>query len=307
MLISIPKCELRKGMFVEMVDCPSHEFAKRRFVLKSDLDQAAIAASSAQSILINRRLGIDRKLSAPSTSTTMEGAPRADAFRLRKVRNEVDQSILDVNSTLHAVVNGLPPDVASLVSIAAAIDETWRSNPTIALDMTRMKKKDEATYVHSVAVGALMSLLGRSVGVKEEMATLLGVAGILHDIGKLLADQKILMKEGKLTDAEREAIQRHPEQGYQLLKAFPDVPQSVLDICRHHHEALDGSGYPGALTAEKLELHVRISTVCDVFEALTSARPYKRAWSRGEALNWMFARPELFDRKLVIRLGSMFV
>jgi len=79
----------------------------------------------------------------------------------------------------------------------------------------------------------------------------------------------------------------------------------VLDICRYHHEVLDGSGYPLGLKADQLSPEIRLSTVCDVFEALTSTRPYKRPWTR-EALNWMFDRGHLFDKKLVIRLGSIF-
>jgi HD-GYP domain-containing protein (c-di-GMP phosphodiesterase class II) len=128
---------------------------------------------------------------------------------------------------------------------------------------------------------------------------------MLHDIGKLLIPNEILTKPGKLTDQERLVIRNHPEAGYRLLKTYPDLPPVVLDICRLHHEALDGSGYPLGLKKKDLSTPVRLSTVCDVFEALTSVRPYKRPWTSTEALDWMFARPQFFDRKMVIRLGSV--
>ena len=92
-----------------------------------------------------------------------------------------------------------------------------------------------------------------------------------------------------------------------MLKTYPEIPQVALDICRLHHEVLDGSGYPLGLKQKDLSATVRLSTVCDVFEALTSVRPYKRPWTSTEALDWMFARPHLFDRKMVIRLGSVLV
>ena len=181
----------------------------------------------------------------------------------------------------------------------------WSDSTVVALEVTRLKSKDQTTYVHSLAVSGMMTLLARSLEMDEQTTGILGVAGMLHDIGKLLIPNEILTKPGKLTDQERLVIRNHPEAGCRLLQTYPDLPPVVLDICRLHHEALDGSGYPLGLKQKDLSVPVRLSTVCDVFEALTSVRPYKRPWTSTEALNWMFARPHLFDRKMVIRLGSV--
>jgi putative nucleotidyltransferase with HDIG domain len=291
-------------MFIEVVECPSHKFGKRRFMLTSDVDMNAIAESSAIFVVINVALGIDDKGRTPRQGTAPTASSEDDPVRAQAVKQEIEHATTALRSSLEAIIGGAAPDIGTLTRVARTMTKTWSDNPVLALEMTRLKTKDEGTYIHSLAVGAMMSALGHALGIDSETTTLFSVAGILHDIGKLLIPIEILNKAGKLTDREREVIQRHPEEGYQLLKNYPDMSPIALDICRLHHEVLDGSGYPLGLKGDELNLPVRISTVCDVFEALTSARPYKRPWPPDEALKWMFARPQLFDRKLVIRLGS---
>nr|WP_276553779.1 HD-GYP domain-containing protein [Shinella kummerowiae] len=174
------------------------------------------------------------------------------------------------------------------------------------MKVTRLKTKDEGTYVHSLAVSALMMKLAGLLDYDDDMVRDLGVAGLLHDVGKLMIPNAILNKTGSLEADERRVVRNHPEVGYRLLKEQGNVSELTLDICRFHHETLDGSGYPLGLKADQLSPEIRLATVCDVFEALTSARPYKRAWTTRDALNWMFDRGHMFDKKLVIRLGSIF-
>lgn len=302
MLVKIAKDRIRKGMFVESVACPSREFARRRFLLTTDAEIAAILATSAADISINLKLGIDPDGRPPAKRST-KAAP--DRVRMIEVRNEIRTSANALKMSLGDLAAGGSLEMTKLSQAATDNASLWSDSATIALEVTRLKRKDESTYVHSLAVSGMMTLLARSLDMDEETTTILGVAGMLHDIGKLLIPDEILTKPGKLTDKERLIIRNHPEGGYQLLKAHPGLPPVVLDICRLHHEALDGSGYPLGLKRNDLSMPVRLSTVCDVFEALTSARPYKRAWTSAEALDWMFARPQLFDRKMVIRLGSV--
>ncbi len=312
MLVKLTKDRLRKGMFIESVACPSEEFARRRFVLSSDRDLAAIVRSSASEVLINIALGLDPNGRPPETPIARsKGKAKSvevgEAAEVRKIRDTLDQAKLALKTRLTDMVAGGPLDMDDLSAVADSNARTWRESAGIALEVTRLKSKDETTYVHSLAVSGMMTLLGRALGIDEETVAMLGVAGILHDIGKLLIPSEILNKPGTLTSGERAVIRNHPQAGYQLLKAYPGIPPLALDICRLHHEALDGSGYPLGLKRDQIDMPVRLSTVCDVFEALTSVRPYKRPWSSTEALHWMFARPQLFDRRLVIRLGSVLV
>lgn len=305
MLVKIQKQHIRKGMFIESVGCPSREFAKRRFLLANDRDMTAILASSATDVSINVALGLDQNGAQPRAGGLKP--QRADRQRAQAVRRELDQAAAELKANLGEIVDVGTFDMAGLSQAAESNARIWSDGAAIALDVTRLKTKDETTYVHSLAVSGMMTLLARALQLDEESTGLLGVAGMLHDIGKLLIPNEILTKPGTLTDAEREIIRNHPEAGYQLLKTRPGIPQVALDVCRLHHEVLDGSGYPLGLKDKDLSTSVRLSTVCDVFEALTSVRPYKRPWTSTEALHWMFARPHLFDRKMVIRLGSVLV
>ena len=302
MLVKIAKDRIRKGMFVESVACPSREFARRRFLIKSDAELAAIRATSAQEVSINIQLGLDAEGRAPQAD---KGRHALDPAQVATVRSDVSQSAKALRTSLNGLVEGGALDMDNLSQAADENASLWSDSTVVALEVTRLKSKDETTYVHSLAVSGMMTLLARSLEMDEDTVRILGVAGMLHDIGKLLIPNEILTKPGKLTDEERHVIRNHPEGGYRLLQTYSELPQVVLDICRLHHEALDGSGYPLGLKQKELSLPVRLSTVCDVFEALTSVRPYKRPWTSTQALDWMFARPQFFDRKLVIRLGSV--
>jgi len=305
MLVMIAKNLVRKGMFIESVACPSREFSRRRFLLKSDAELAQILGTTAQEVVINVQLGLDPKGRAPSKRTPASQRRSATTAPALEMRGKISQSAQALRGSLGNLVEGGALDLKDLSQTSEANARLWSDNTVIALEVTRLKSKDETTYLHSLAVSGMMTLLGRSLDLDEEMVISLGVAGVLHDIGKLLIPDEILNKQGKLTDRERQIIRNHPEAGFQLLKAHPELPQVVLDVCRLHHEVLDGTGYPLGLKQKDLCVCVQLSTVCDVFEALTSIRPYKRPWSTTEALDWMFARPHVYDRKMVIRLGSV--
>lgn len=287
-------------MFIELVECPHSEFGKRRFLLTNERDRQAIIASSAERVLVNTALGIDQ-----ATSPATKGALTKGRMSIERVQQKVETATTELRANLDQISEGTRPDFDKLGPLVQSMADVWHATPTVALEMTRLKTKDEGTYVHSLAVASMMTQLGDICGLNREETTLLGVAGLLHDIGKLKIPDEILNKPGRLTDEERDIIRTHPDIGYDWLRQYEEIPQLVLDITRLHHEVLDGSGYPLRLTADELSLPVRISTVCDVFEALTSARPYKAGWPAQEALDWMFARPHLFDRKLVIRLGGL--
>ena len=297
----IAKHLVRKGMFIESVECPDTEFSGRRFLVQSDETVRAILATSAAYALINpHRSTIDTAASDSAATTSAKQAEERN-----RTLETVSRSARSLRNSLEAARSG-QLEVDALGPIADEISDRIDAAPDIFLKVTRLKSKDEGTYVHSVAVGALMTRLARLLDYEDAAVRELGVAGLLHDVGKLMVPNAILNKSGRLDTNERHVVRGHPELGYRLLKEQGNVSDLVLDICRYHHEMLDGSGYPLGLKADQLSQEIRLSTVCDVFEALTSTRPYKRPWSSRDALNWMFDRGHMFDKKLVIRLGSIF-
>jgi HD-GYP domain-containing protein (c-di-GMP phosphodiesterase class II) len=113
------------------------------------------------------------------------------------------------------------------------------------------------------------------------------MAGLLHDIGKMAVPNEVLNKLGKLTDSEFELIRGHPEAGGKILLDCQQVGALVLDVCLHHHEKVDGSGYPHKLKGGQISLFAKMGAVCDVYDAITSNRPYKRGWEPAESIHKM--------------------
>lgn len=291
MLVQIDKFQLEFGMFVEAVACPHEEFQKKRFILKSQADLAAILASSAQRVEINTSLGHACRKDVQS-----------DAKRVAAVERSVSGAVDELGPALGKLARDQSLDVDQLASISSALGKSVEKAPDVLLKVTRLKSKDTVTYLHSVAVSALMMRVGQVMDLPDNTISELGMAGLVHDVGKLLIEDAILKKTGALAADEKALIRTHPQIGYDLLRSAENVTQVMLDVCLWHHEVLDGSGYPHGLKSARLPLSCKIAAVCDVFEALTSARPYKAAWPVGKALKWLYEQPDLYDYRIVGRL-----
>ena len=138
-----------------------------------------------------------------------------------------------------------------------------------------LRKDDEYTYVHSLNVGVVSSIIGKLLGLSKDEIFLLGETGILHDIGKLAIPLSVLKKEGKLNDEEWELIQNHPVEGVQILKKMGEKRTKVILGTLMHHERLDGSGYPYGVQEDDIPFHTQIISVADTYDAITAVRPYK--------------------------------
>ena len=127
------------------------------------------------------------------------------------------------------------------------ISNSVMRNPGALISLARLKTADDYTYMHSVAVCALMIALARQLGLDEQQTRDAGMAGLLHDLGKALLPMEILNKPGKLTDEEFAIVKTHPGKGFDLLEHAQGVSEITKDVCLHHHEKVDGSGYPKGL------------------------------------------------------------
>ncbi|MFK4767456.1 HD-GYP domain-containing protein [Rhizobium sp. ZW T2_16] len=306
MILRLPKNLVQPGLFIESVECPSSEFSRRRFMLDSEEDMKAILHSSATDILVSRQ-----KSRIDATALLERAPPRyaklasLDKPTATHTDRAVDYAMTTMRQGVTDMVSGRV-DMEQITQSAASARRAVEAAPDLFMQVTRLKTKDKGTYLHSVSVAGLMAQMAVLLEFDEALVDEIGRAGILHDLGKLLIPNAILNKPGELNAAEKRVIRNHPEIGYRHMKKLGGVSDLILDVCRLHHEALDGSGYPLGLKAEQIGTAVRICTVCDVFDALTTVRPYKKAWSTTEALTWMYDKSNLFDRKLVLRLGSMF-
>lgn len=180
-------------------------------------------------------------------------------------------------------------------TLVEEISSSVMRNPDALISLARLKNKDDYTYMHSVAVCALMIALARKMKLNDSQIRDAGLAGLLHDVGKMMVSQLILDKPGQLTEAEFVAVKEHPVAGHRILSESPDVSEVALDVCLHHHERFDGTGYPHKLKGENISLLARMGAVCDVYDAITSNRAYKAGWEPAESLRRMAEWKGHFD------------
>lgn len=305
MLKRIAVKDIKLGMFI-CEFCGSwmeHPFWKTRFLLEDEKDLAAIQASGIKELWIDVAQGLDLSDELPS-KTQEEVARETEAMLL-----EADKSILTEKVSLddeiqtaaklcakakEAVIEmfsdarmGKAIQIEKARALVEEISNSVLRQPHALLSLARLKTADEYTYMHSVAVCALMIALGRQLALDEEMVREAGFAGLLHDIGKVGIPMKVLNKPGKLTDAEFAIVKSHPEVGARILMESYQVSPIVLDVCMHHHEKVDGTGYPHGIRGETISIFAKMGAVCDVYDAITSNRPYKKGWAPADSIRKM--------------------
>lgn len=298
MLTRIPKADIRKGMFVEAVECPAAAFGKRRFLLNSKNDYVAILESPAEFVVINTAVGDE-------ASQQSGRRPLTRAEKRAEAAATLTRSVKALKAELINIVVGGALNMENISKVVEDIARADDETSSLYFDITRFRQKDEATYQHSLAVGILMGKLCTALELETETVALAVLSGLLHDVGKLTISKNILQKQTPLTAVERKLLRSHPQRGHHLLKRHAIIPDEVLDVCLHHHEALDGSGYPSGKAGSEIGLLVRIAAACNAFDKLTIARSGKSERGVADAMSWMFERDYLFDRKLVLRLGAI--
>ena len=227
--------------------------------------------------------------------------PTFDLMDKRRAAAAAKRAVKIINDVFDDCRRGHPVVMPQIESVVKDIASTLEHNSVAFSSVARLKEKDGYTYTHSIAVCALMITLARETDATAKEIHNLGVAGMLHDIGKLSIDNSILCKAGPLDEAERAVIKMHPEMGHRLLAADPTVPAVALDVCLHHHERLDGTGYPFGLQGSELTIPARIAVICDVYDAMTSNRPYKKGKSPVEAITEMETLHGIIDQELLFR------
>lgn len=289
-----------------------HPFWRGRFLLDNERDLQRVRDSDVNEVWIDAAKGAD--VVAGQASQTVEEVEAETEARLQAVaevrmppvRASLDQEVqraLRLCAQSKAAVVEMFSDarmgraivLEQVTQLVQEISDSVLRHPNALISLARLKTSNEYTYMHSVAVCALMIALARQLGLSEEQVREAGEAGLLHDIGKMAIPDSILNKPGKLTDNEFGTMRGHPEKGAQMLLDCGQVSALVLDVCLHHHEKFDGSGYPHRLAGEQISLFARMGAVCDVYDAITSNRPYKTGWDPAESIRKMAEWKGHFD------------
>ena len=281
-----------------------HPFWRNGFVITDPKDIESILASSIKEVWIDCGKGLDV---APGEVAVSEAesdaqvdealeqvvldrrnvAPLSTAAEIENATKIGLQSKRAVISMFEEARMGKAVDTGGAKKLVEEITDSVARNPGALISLARLKTADDYTYMHSVAVCAMMVALAKQLRLDEEQVRLAGLAGLMHDIGKAMIPMEILNKPGKLTVAEFEIVKQHPREGHTLLLTGHDVDPSVLDVCLNHHEKVDGSGYPAGLKDAQISLFAKMGAVCDVYDAITSNRPYKAGWDPAESLRRM--------------------
>jgi putative nucleotidyltransferase with HDIG domain len=316
MLKRIAVTQVRLGMYIQELGGSwiDHPFWRKSFKLEDPAMLKALQASQVNDLVIDVSKGLDVLQEADNAPASDEGevkpvplsaevaSPDAEPrltppkplikrisaeqerARAKKLLKASKQAI---TSMFNEVRMGQAVNAEDAMPLVEEITASVSRNEGTLISLVRLKHKDDYTYMHSVAVCALMVALSRQLGLDDKQTKQAGLAGLLHDIGKSAIPLEILNKPGKLTDEEFDIVRGHPRAGYDILLASTGVDEVALDVCLHHHEKMDGTGYPDKLPSQEISIFAKMGAVCDVYDAVTSNRPYKEGWEPGVSLQRM--------------------
>lgn len=302
--------DLRTGMFLTEM-CGSwmdHPFWNTRFLLDNPADIESLRNSAVKEVWIDTAQGLDvaEAASAPPSETRAETEQRVERELVEslvqptvlvprvELASEVKRAAAlcgkakgEVTAMFSEARMGKAVSPEKLEPLVEEISNSVQRNPGALVSLARLKSADDYTFMHSVAVCGLMIALARQLGLEQAQIREAGMAGLIHDLGKAMVPLEILNKPGKLTDDEFDRMKQHPRYGYDMLMEGAGVGEIPLDVCLHHHEKVDGSGYPDRLDSETISLFAKMGAVCDVYDAITSDRPYKAGWDPAVAIRKM--------------------
>jgi putative nucleotidyltransferase with HDIG domain len=306
MLKIVPTKQVRLGMFIHELQGPwlEHPFWKSAFILNDPSDLKKLQASAVSAVVIDTSKGLDVDGVEVPTETTTSSIIKTKAklsfarLERERARQVIAKSKLTVTTMFDEVRMGKAVCAATALQVVDDIAVALAHNAGALISLVRLKHKDDYTYMHSLAVCVLMQVLAKQIGLPNDKIRQVGLAGLLHDIGKTGIDKEVLNKPGALTEGELTLVKLHPERGHALLLEANITDEVVLEVCLHHHEKTNGLGYPHQLKADDISVFAKMGAVCDVYDAITSDRPYKKGWQPGFALQQMAQWEGHFDDRV---------
>lgn len=299
----IPVSDAAVGMFIHEL-CGSwmdHPFWKPRFLLKSARDLERLRGCAVREVWIDTERGLDveggesiEEVEAATEAVLLAAEQPQAAPPKPGIDEEIGRALKfcgyareQLDELFEQVRLGAVLDKAQVDELVEEIGASLERHPHALISLARLRTASEYSAMHALAVSALMVALARQLGLTERLVREAGIAGLLHDIGEVLMPPELLNKPGKLSKIDSSMLRDHPRAGVELLRQMPGISAAVLDVCLHHHERQDGSGYPDALAGDKTGLLAKMCAVCDVYDAISSDRPYQKGWGPAESIRKM--------------------
>jgi HD-GYP domain-containing protein (c-di-GMP phosphodiesterase class II) len=317
MIKRIPTSRLRIGMFIDDLDCGwmAHPFAVNKFSVKNAQIIQKIASANIRHVHIDTSKGkdleeaptvheveqtLETQLEETAHSTNSEEPANSVTDELNRARSLFREATSVIRNMMEDVRLGKQVEAAAMDPLAERMVQSAFRNHHALTGISRIKTKDEYTFMHCVSVAGLLTTFGRELNLPKDDIHQLAVGGLVHDIGKTLVPNGVLNKPGKLEPDEFVVMKGHVDHSAEILAEAEGISQIGLDVSLQHHERMDGTGYPLGLNADTLGLIGRMSAIVDVYDALTSVRVYKEAWEPSFALKKLLEwSPDHFDRELV--------
>lgn len=299
MIKKISTEELSVGMYVvdtglSWLDYP-YLYAKEGEVLSEEVVEEIRREYAEAFIDTSRGAAADRNASDDGfvEVATSGGEDQRERVPLAEVIEEAqrfyDDSLNFAREFMTEVSTGGKVDYERSEAFVEDVIESVTLNPDALVSMTKLRATDEYTYTHCINVSVLATAFGEYEGLPQADLMDLGIAGLLHDLGKALIPPAILNKPGRLTDAEFEIIKKHPVRSLKVLKSQEAVSERVLRAVVEHHEKYNGTGYPFGRMGDQIHHFARYVSLADVYDALTSRRAYKMGMMPHRALKIIYS------------------
>jgi putative nucleotidyltransferase with HDIG domain len=289
------------GVYVHDFNCGwlHHPFLVNRIKLNTDKDVEKILKYGIRELYIDTEKGLDidaaptkqeadseiqtelDQLSMPTENSEQPSRLSEEITRAKKLIEEAKRT---TQRLMDDVKLGKQIEMHQVEKIVEQMTESVLNNKDALISLLRIKTADEYTYTHSLAVSALCISFARQLDFDADQISQIGVGGLLHDIGKMKVPGEILNKPGPLTEKEFEIMKTHVKEGDRILNESTNLDAACICVTAHHHERLDGTGYPEGLKGDQISLFGQVAAIVDIYDALSSERCYKVAMSPHVAL-----------------------
>ncbi len=318
MIKKVRAARLKPGMFIHDFDCSWLEipFMHRSLSIKDELMIDKIIKHGIREVYIDTDKGLDvadaptREEVALAVEAAVEqlmtdegpggdsdNIHRREMARARTVRKEAERVIGAVMRDVH---EGKRINISQVDAMVEGLIDSVFDNQSAMMCLSRLKRRDEYTFQHSVNVCIFMIAFCRAIGFDRAATTEVGVGALLHDVGKMKVPQDILNKPSRLTEEEFALMQSHVTHSYQVLKEEQGIPAMAITVAFEHHERHDGTGYPLGLKGNSITRVGQMAAIVDVYDAITSDRCYHKGLDPAEALRKLYEWSEFhFCRELV--------
>ena len=300
--VLVVDADLRKTVPVEQVKVVLRDLrcaSEKLFVVQNHLrDMIAQAFALGATAVVARPSDIISKLAR------IEVAQKAMKADFASAPPEIAKSAASFSSLFSAMGRGKGITISDAENATLEVINGIKLNGLSAW-LDDVRRYHEGTFQHCLLVTGVAVAFALNIKFPDADVKRLGLAATLHDVGKARIPLSILDKPGRLDQTEQEIMNRHPIIGYELLKPIPEISPEILDGVRHHHEYLDGSGYPDGLTAPEISDLVRLLTISDIFAALIEWRPYRPSMSRQDAYKILCDMDGKLERPLVKAFRSV--